>query len=287
MDGRVQTEAASLARAGDVNILDDGRLNDGRLDDGHLDDTVTAAPGFSARRTLHRRDTRGNAMPATSPVHSGHYDAAAGETYFAWQRTVGEFGGWANVGKFVSFLKPDDRVVDFGCGGGYLLAQLPQREKRGIEVSDSARATAHANGITALASAKDLPDGWADVVISNHALEHTLHPLAELKELRRVLRPGGRIVFVVPNEGVFRRWDPADVNHHLYTWAPLNLGHLFTEAGFVVDECRPYYHKWPPFHRAVARFGGRRLFDLLSKVWSQIDRRWFQVRIVAHRAITD
>lgn len=222
-------------------------------------------------------------MPVSSTVHSGHYDAESGARYFAWQRAVGEFGGWANASKFLEFMAPEDRVVDFGCGGGYLLAQLPQSEKRGIEVSDAARATAQSNGITTVASAAELPSDWADIIISNHALEHTLHPLVELQALRRVLKPGGRIVMVVPNEGVFRRWDPSDRNHHLYTWAPLNLGHLFTEAGFVVDECQPYYHKWPPFHRAVVRIGGRRLFDILATIWAQIDRRWFQVRIVGHR----
>lgn len=222
-------------------------------------------------------------MSESSLVHSEHYKADSGERYFDWQRSVGEFGGWANVSKFAGFLQPDDRIVDFGCGGGYLLAQLPQREKRGIEVNEAARMAAAARGLVVAASTAELPDAWADAVISNHALEHTLHPLAELVALRRVVRPGGRVVFVVPSEGIARRWNPADHNHHLYTWSPLNLGHLFTEAGFVVDECRPYLHKWPPFHRAIARFGGRVAFDVASRIWARLDRRWFQVRIVVHR----
>ena len=222
-------------------------------------------------------------MPVPTLDHSGHYDDAAGNDYFAWQRTIGGFGGWANVSKFLEYLQPSDRIVDFGCGGGYLLSQLPQQDKRGIEVSEAARSVASANGITAVASAAELPASWADVIISNHALEHTLQPLDELRALLRVVRPGGRVVFVVPNEGIRRHWNPSDHNHHLYTWAPLNLGHLFTEAGFIVDDCQPFMHKWPPFHRLIARIGGRPLFDFLSRIWAHLDRRWFQVRIVAHR----
>jgi len=51
----------------------------------------------------------------------------------------------------------------------------------------------------------------ADVIISNHALEHTLHPLQELEALLPKLKPGGKVVFVVPCESIARKHKPDDI----------------------------------------------------------------------------
>lgn len=40
------------------------------------------------------------------------------QTYFDYHNKIGEFSGWANYTKFEKYIKPTDRVVDFGCGGG-------------------------------------------------------------------------------------------------------------------------------------------------------------------------
>jgi len=210
---------------------------------------------------------------------SKHYD----KDYFDWQSSIGEFGGWANQSKFADYISSEDAVLDFGCGGGFLLKGLKCRRKVGIEVNPSAAETARANGIEVFARTEDVPDGYVDVVISNNALEHTLQPLEELKALRRKLRNGGRIVFVVPCESISRGYKPDDINHHLYSWSPMCVGNLFTEAGFEVLESRPYIHKWPPKHRVIARVGGRRLFEIACRIYGRIERSWFQVRVVGEK----
>jgi SAM-dependent methyltransferase len=210
---------------------------------------------------------------------SKHYDAK----YFAWQATVGEFGGWANLTKFNRWVRVTDTVLDFGCGGGYLLKQLPCARKLGVEPAAPAAAVARGNGVEVFTRAEDVPDNVVDVVISNHALEHTLFPLTELRMLLTKLRPGGKIVFVVPCESIHYAYRPNDINHHLQTWSPMCLGNLFTEAGFNVIESKAYIHKWPPGARHIARLGGRWGFDLACRIYGQLARTWFQVRIVAEK----
>src|ERR1019366_981540 len=117
---------------------------------------------------------------------SKHYD----ERYFAWQATVGEFGGWANLTKFDRWGREADTVLDFGCGGGYLLKKLPGRRKLGVEPSLQAAGVARQNGLEVYPCADDVPVQAVDVVISNNALEHTLYPLRELKMPFTKLRPG-------------------------------------------------------------------------------------------------
>src|ERR1039458_10189799 len=115
------------------------------------------------------RFSRGDAVTSKPSNHrttmnpEQHYDAE----YFGWQRSIGQFSAKANLFKFQPHVKPTDRVVDFGCGGAYLLAALECAERRGIEVNPIARSEAARIGVECFASAEDLPDEWADVVISN------------------------------------------------------------------------------------------------------------------------
>lgn len=216
--------------------------------------------------------------PSASAANA-HYD----DKYFAWQAGVGEFGGWANSTKFQRFVKTDDSVLDFGCGGGFLLENLNCRQRTGVEVNPTARARAEAHGIQTFASVDEVPDDSIDVIVSNHALEHVEWPLEILKKLRTKLKPGHLAVFVVPCESVDLAYRTDDINQHLYTWSPQSLANLFLRAGFEVDSCEPLKHRWPPNYRRYAKLGGRRLFDLACRVWARIDRSVSQVHLVARR----
>lgn len=214
---------------------------------------------------------------------SAHYN----NRYFAWQTSIGEFGGWANRSKFVQHVSGDSKVLDFGCGGGFLLKNLECSRRIGVEVNPAAAETARKNGLEVYGSVEEVPDESVDVIISNNALEHTLEPLKELKSLYRKLQVGGKIVFVVPCESISYSYRPNDVNHHLYSWSPMCIGNLFSEAGFHVIESRPYIHKWPPKYRLISRLGGRALFDLAARIYGRIERSWFQVRIIAEKRRTE
>lgn len=226
-----------------------------------------------------------NAPPAANPRY--------GEEYFCWQSEYGRFGGWANQTKFSPYISPAMKVLDFGCGGGYLLANIDCREKLGIEINPVARAEAKRNGIHALASASEVKDDWADLIISNHALEHCSHPLDELLELRPKLAPGAMIVFVVPCESIKNKFRSDDPNHHLYTWSPMSAANLFAEAGFNVLESKAYLHVWPPRYlpRMLRKIGGRPLFELGCTVYGTLTYLSLtpsavsQVRVVAKRPL--
>ncbi len=210
---------------------------------------------------------------------STHYD----DKYFDWQSSIGAFGGWANQSKFSGYISSESQVLDFGCGGGFLLKNLNCRKRVGVEVNPAAFETAKQNGIEVFARVDEVPDDYVDVIISNNALEHTLQPLQELKSLHRKLRPGGRIIFVVPCESISYRYIPSDVNHHLYSWSPMCIGNLFSEAGFSVIESKAYIHKWPPMYRYIATLGRRPLFELACRIYGRLARSWFQVRVVAEK----
>ncbi len=101
-----------------------------------------------------------------------------------------------------------ERVVDLGCGAGIdsLIAGKmvgPQGQVIGVDMTDamvakasqSAREAGFTNVEFKQGYAESLPvgDGWADVVISNGALNLVPDKVAVLTELNRVLKPGGRL----------------------------------------------------------------------------------------------
>jgi SAM-dependent methyltransferase len=208
---------------------------------------------------------------------SGHYTGGSGKAYHE-----GVVEPWSErattlaLPLFRSHVGPEDVVVDFGCGSGRLLTALPARRRIGIEVNPVSAAEARARGVEVVAASADVPESVADVVVSHHALEHALDPFGELVGLRRVLKPGGRLLLVVPLDDWRRERDPwpDDPNHHLFAWTPLALCNLLGEAGFDVLECaivssaplpRRLDAVLPALGRAWVPSGAARLYAITRK----------------------
>jgi SAM-dependent methyltransferase len=96
-----------------------------------------------------------------------------------------------------------ETVADVGCGNGAYLAELARRGLTGrvvgADLSAGMLAAARSRApsaalLTADASALPLPDGAADLTLAMHMLYHVPDPQVAVRELRRVTRPGGRVV---------------------------------------------------------------------------------------------
>lgn len=214
-----------------------------------------------------------------------HYLGDEGRRYFGRQLAVAPVRAELNRRKFEAHIGPEDVVVDFGCGGGFTLAALPGKVKIGVEANDHGRAMAERLGIRAVAASDELAPGTADVVLSNHALEHTLQPMTELRHLYRVLKPGGRLLLHVPINDwrVQRDPDAPDPNHHLYTWTPLLLANLLREAGFEVLQCRVAHYRHPGrLTPLLGRILPAPLFDLVAAASAYLKKR-HEIRAIARR----
>lgn len=137
------------------------------------------------------------------------------------------------------------RVLEVGSGYGDLLCHLRARgcTVLGVDLDPRAVARARTLGLDVregtLAS-QGLPDASVDVAVACHSLEHVPDPLAELRELARVLRPGGRLHLAVPNgDSAAFRADGAAWEHlahpvHLWLFDAPALTALLARAGFDV-----------------------------------------------------
>jgi ubiquinone/menaquinone biosynthesis C-methylase UbiE len=135
--------------------------------------------------------------------YASFYENVADHTTFEILSKVLAF---RRIAKYVKDAAPV-RILDVGFGGGELLIEcerlFPQAELFGAEFVASAVVTCRANHPAwnvVEGSATELPfeDDSVDVVISSHVLEHLTDDVAALRELARVVKPGGRIIVGVP-----------------------------------------------------------------------------------------
>jgi len=205
------------------------------------------------------------------------------EKYFDYQKEQGSFAAKIMCQFFQPYIKPSDAVLDFGCGGGFLLNELNASNKLGIEINATARKYALDElSINAVSAISEVEDNWADVIISCHALEHTLRPYDILKELLPKLKQGGVVVFIVPHETKYK-YNSSDVNKHLYTWSEQNIGNLFLEAGYDVKESKELVHRFPPRHMKIYKAFGTKVFNRVCRIygiWARY-RHMTQVKIIA------
>jgi SAM-dependent methyltransferase len=129
-----------------------------------------------------------------------------------------------SAGYLLPHLRPGLDLLDVGCGPGTITVDLAARvapgRVLGFDVSadplDEARAAAERAGAAVTFAvgdvyALDLPDDSVDVVHAHQVLQHLTDPVAALREMARVCRPGGLLAV-------------RDVDYATFTWFPADPG---------------------------------------------------------------
>jgi len=112
----------------------------------------------------------------------------------------------------------DKKILDIGCATGLLYFLLPDHkshESYGVDVEldfisvfEERFGAGHGKVCNIEYDKLPFGDSEFDLVICNSILEHTLSPNLLISEAYRVLKPGGRAVFAVPNALAFiKRWN--------------------------------------------------------------------------------
>lgn len=149
-------------------------------------------------------------------------------------------------------------ILENGCGVGMYVEHLsPFGEKViGLEYDFERAAEAHINSphiINAAGESLPLPYGTFDLILSHEVLEHVQDDRAAIREMIRVLQPGGRIVLFCPNRGY-----PFET-HGIY-W---NGKYHFGNKLFVNYLPRFLRDKLAPHVRVYSRHDLQKLFENL------------------------
>jgi SAM-dependent methyltransferase len=171
-----------------------------------------------------------------------HYRGEAGQRYQQQKRAVPEAAvPWVarlRAEKFQPLIRPTDCVVELGVGLGWNLIDLKCANRIATDLEDYLPQEVKHGGVEFRGSSSEIANESADVVICHHVLEHVEQPIQMLLEIRRILKRGGRALIFVPyeKEPKYRHYDPAEPNHHLYSWNVQTLGNLVASQDFVIEK---------------------------------------------------
>lgn len=184
-----------------------------------------------------------------------------------------------------------DKILDIGCGDGYYLYLISNLETlvdlTGTDVDTTALASARKNlhGKKVRLVSADLmrglpfPQNSFDKIVMSEVAEHLSSDLRGLKEVYRVLKPGGTICLSVPNFNYPFLWDPVNWtpqhffnahikrgfwagiwNQHIRLYKPNKISGVVKRAGFKIKEVKSLTWWCLPFNHNLINLIARQLY---------------------------
>lgn len=141
---------------------------------------------------------------------------------------------------------PSRRFLDIGCATGLLLNHMKENmnfETYGVEICEDSASYARENyGLNIYNKPLidiGFPDNHFGVIHFSHLIEHVPNPSALLKEVHRILMPGGYAIITTPNlDGIFSKYYKenwrAVMPQHLWLFSKSTLSKYIVDIGFKV-----------------------------------------------------
>ncbi len=150
---------------------------------------------------------------------------------------------------------PGKKLLEVGCGTGFFLDEARKAgfEVIGVELSGFGAKYAQEKLRLNVKQGKLLEQNFAsqsfDVVCMWDVLEHLPDPLADMKEVRRLLKPGGKLLLSTGNaQSAMAKlsganWHLYTLPEHLFFFTPYSVEALLKKAGFsVIKISHPALH---------------------------------------------
>ena len=137
-------------------------------------------------------------------------------------------------------LEAGDSFVDLGCGSGGVVAHINALGKHamGVTYQESEATFAASCGLEVLHAdlhCVEAPPGVAfDGALLWDVIEHCVAPLVVLRNIHKMLTPGGRLLIFVPGQRWGRSW------YHIIVPTQPQMRHLLELAGFTQTTCIDY-----------------------------------------------
>lgn len=185
-------------------------------------------------------------------------------------------------------LKDGDTVIDLGCGMGfYLISMGKLRKMLRIGFDNDHQRLRHASDenpdafvINGVLEDLPIPSASVDKVLLSEVLEHVVDDIHVLKQIHRILKPGGLLAISVPHSKYPFLWDPISRlraglgmapsrsgplvgiwTNHERLYSPEELSRVMEVAGFEVEVLEEATHYCFPLSHFLVYGIGKPLFE--------------------------
>jgi ubiquinone/menaquinone biosynthesis C-methylase UbiE len=174
-------------------------------------------------------------------------------------------------------------TLDIGCGNGEFLEM--HKNSIGVDAHPLSISVCRSKGLNVIRGDCHklmFKDGKFDSVHCNSVLSHCEYPFEVIKEIRRVLKPGG-ILYLADNDISTRKWSFYDDYTHKTALTTKSLLYMLNDNNFEIVKV-----SWIPY---IPRFFGRighlplPLFTSFTKICGVLKKR--QVEIIARKTLDD
>jgi SAM-dependent methyltransferase len=135
------------------------------------------------------------------------------------------------VHEFAGRLPAGSEVLDVGAGTAPYSEFFDNHRYQTSDWEGSLYQEARSADVIGPIDALPVVDSSFDAVLLTEVLEHVPNPAASLRELHRVLRPGGRILLTVPFV-----WELHEEPYDYFRYTCHGIRYLLSEAGFVNEQ---------------------------------------------------
>ena len=163
-----------------------------------------------------------------------------------------------NIKQEIAFINQQQpgKIVDIGCGLGFLLSAIDsQWKKHGVEISKFASQYAENWGeiFHGTVEEANYQNGYFDVVVIHHVIEHIEKPEVMIQEIYRILREGGHLIIATPDfdSGCARRFGKnyrlLHDDTHISLFSYESMLRFLRDFGFLIDHVEFPFFETPYF----------------------------------------
>lgn len=136
--------------------------------------------------------------------------------------------------RVLEVLEPNMRLLDLGAGAGIVAAMNFKgvvAHVSGVDLDHRVASNPFLDeGKVSDAGEIPYPDASFDIVISDNVMEHLDHPEEVFREISRVLRPGGKLLFKTPNRTHYMPLIARMTPHRFHQWVNRRRGRHETDT---------------------------------------------------------
>ncbi len=213
--------------------------------------------------------------------YEAHVGTKTGQ--FGWLHRLDYGYGIEKRRRAIERYIPPGRMLDIGCATGAFLNGMRQCGWEVVGIEPNRRAAIYAQeglGLlvqnTTLEAAQLIPATF-DLVTMWNVLEHLSDPRLGLERIAQTLRPGGLLVFAIPNTesydlAIFKKyWAGYDLPRHLFVFPPATLEKMVKAIGFEVLKSSCVYGTYNALAYSVrfvmnAHIANKQFYSILTRL---------------------